>query len=137
MGVAFYPVFEDGSGGCSEDINGKCLARAANVFDRPCKKAKVPTLYDFFSMSREQMVAELFDGDPGEPSNYNESQLPEEHWHEAALGLRTVQFLLEFVQANVDRIADHECVREDLVVFERQLSQAAAKGVRWHLAIET
>src|SRR5688572_10830107 len=99
MGVAFYPVFEDGSGGWTDDINGKCLARAADLFDKRCKKASIPTLYDFFSMSRETMIEELLGGDPDDPSTFDESKLPEEHWHDAAIGLKTVRFLLEFLRS--------------------------------------
>ncbi len=136
MGVAFYPVFEGGSVRSANDINGKCLARAADLFDKPCQQASLPTLYDFFSMSRDTMIAELLGGDPDDPSTYDESKLPDEHWYAAALGLRTVRFLLEFVITNASRFADYDCVREDLEAFERSLSHAAEQNIRWHLAID-
>lgn len=135
MGVAFYPVFEDRDD-WPDDINGKCLARAADLFDKPCKKAATATLYDFFSMSRDTMIAELLGGDPDDPSTYDESKLPEEHWHDAALGLKTVRFLLEFVRSNSNLFTDCVCVLEDLEAFERHLSRAAAQNIRWHLAID-
>jgi hypothetical protein len=46
MGAAFYPVFEDGIGGWTDDINGKCLARAV-FLDKVAKSARVPMLRDF------------------------------------------------------------------------------------------
>jgi hypothetical protein len=136
MGVAFYPVFEDGSGGWTDHINGKCLAQAADVFDAPCKKALVPTLLDFFSMSRETMIAELLGGDPDDPASYDETKLSEEQWHDAALGVKTVRLLLEFAHSNASLFTNYDCVREDLEAFERQLTLASEQNIRWHLGID-
>jgi hypothetical protein len=136
MGVAFYPVFEDGSGEWVEYVAGKCLARAADELEKPCQRASLPTLYDFFSMSRNDMIAELLGGDPDDPTTFDASKLPEEHWFEAATGLDTVRCLLEFVRSKVDSAPEYRCVCDDLEAFERNLIKAAETNVRWHLGID-
>lgn len=142
MGSAFIPVFESDEPGWPDDINGKCLARAANQLDKACKEASLPTLFEFFSMPRDTMIVEMFDGDPDDPSTYDESQLPEEKWFDAIAGLVTVRHLIEVVRSNQERFAEHDpvdlpnCVLEDLEAFERHLSTANKKGVRWHFEID-
>lgn len=132
MGVAYYPIFEDGSGGWADDINGKCLARSAQALDQIAKQLGVPGLKHFYSMTREQMICELQDGDPQDPSTYDESRLPQEIWHEASAGLRTVRALLD----NLPAICEGTGTRDDLQAFERYLVDAAGRGVRWHLVID-
>jgi hypothetical protein len=119
-----------------DDINGKCLARVANQLDTIAKKAKVSTLYDFYSMTREQAIAELLGGDPDDPSTFDESAVPAEAWYDPQVALQTVRALLEFVRKDGDAIEDVGCVREDLEAFERHLVTAAERNVRWHLVID-
>jgi len=135
MGVSFYPVFEDGDS-AGLDINGKYLARAIDLFDNACKKAATAKLYDFFTMSREQMIAEIFDGDPDDPSTFDESKIPAEHWHEATAGLKTVKVMLDFLSTSPSEVANIEGVRDDLEGFESSLTRAVERNVRWHLAID-
>ena len=136
MGVAFYPVFEDDSSSWAEYIVGKCLARAADEFGKPCRKASLPTLYDFFSMTRADMIAELLGGDPDDPTTFDAAKIPEEHWFDAASGLKTVRCLLEFVRPKIASTPEYRCACDDLEAFERNLIKAAEQNVRWHLAID-
>ena len=136
MGVAYYPVFEGSDAGWPEDINGKCLSRADKHFEKVCRKNSVSTLLEFFSMSRDQIIAELLNGDPDDPSTYDESNMTPEHWHDPAEGLKTIRVLLDFVKANANQFADADCVREDLEAFEKALRWAEMNGVRWHLAMD-
>jgi hypothetical protein len=132
MGVAYYPVFEDGSGGWADDINGKCLAQSADLLERIAKQVGVPGLNHFYSMTRAQMICDLQDGDPDDPSTYDESRIPQEIWHEASAGLRTVRALLD----NLSGDCEGTGIREDLQAFERYLADAVGRNVRWHLVVD-
>lgn len=132
MGVEFFPTFEDGK---SVDMSGKALARAADVFDSVAKRFKVPNLYDFFSMGQDQMIAELLDGNPDDPTSYDASKLPPEHWHDAKDGLRTISALLEYMRIDGSGIDDRDAVLADLEAFRENLAHAVERGVRWHLSI--
>lgn len=135
MGVAFYPVFENGSGEWPDDIDGVCLARVSDQFDKSCKKASLPTLYDFYSMTRDAMIVELLDGDPDDPSSFDETKIPPEGWFDPAIGLRTVQFLILHLQSNTESFSDSKSVREDLEAFEKKLQEAVLSNTRWHLVV--
>jgi hypothetical protein len=137
MGVAFFAVFEDGSGGWCDDINGKCLARAADILDRVAKMHKVPTLYEYFSMTRDQAISELLGGDPDDPTSYAADKVPEETWYDSQEGLRTVRILLDHVRNHELPIEHLKDVIDDLEAFERYLADAASRGIRWHLAIDS
>jgi hypothetical protein len=114
MGVAFYPTFEDEKNERLDDIDGKRLARAADVLTKIASLARVPSLYDFYSMTRVQMIGNFLDGDPEDPSTYDESKLPEEHWHLASAGLQTVRALLDDLTMELSAMKDIAGIREDL-----------------------
>ena len=57
------------------------------------------------------MIAELLGGDPDNPASYDEAKLPEEQWQDAALGLKSVRFQLEFARSNASLFTDYDCVR--------------------------
>ena len=134
MGVAFYPVFEDENGDWPDDINGKALASAADKLDEIARRSGVPTLYDFYSMTREQAIADVLDGDPEDPTTYDPSRVPGEKWFDCNDGLRTVRALL----SSSDSVGTHEhdITVADLLAFERLLVDAAMRQVRWHLVID-
>ncbi|MEO0965208.1 MAG: hypothetical protein AAFY08_08805 [Planctomycetota bacterium] len=134
MGVAFYLAFEDGSGGWTEDVNGKCIARAADELERVLKRARQPSIYSFCSETREQAIVEA-GGDPDDPSSFDEAAIASPTWHTPDRGLSVVRCLLDYMRGKTKRIDNPECVQQDLKVFEKQLVAAAAHGTRWHLVI--
>ena len=93
MGVAIFPVVEDGTGGWTDRINGKCLAKAVDVFDKVAKRRKFPKLFSFYSWSREDAIIEQLGGDPEDPSTFDESEIPAGRWFSPAEGLITVRCL--------------------------------------------
>jgi hypothetical protein len=119
MGVAIYPIFEGSSEGWPDDMNGKCLARASDQLDRVAQAAKVPSLFDFYSMTPEEAGEEIG-----------------EKWFEPLDGLRTVRALLDYVRNDGRKIEQLDDVRDDLAAFEQHLIGAAAKNVRWHLVVD-
>lgn len=136
MGVAFYPVFSKLEQDWPDDINGKVLARAADCLDRVAKKANVPTLYDFYSITREDMICELLGGDPDDPATYDETKLLEEKWFDPDDGLRTLSVLIDYVERNPEAIVKQADVLDDLLAFKRHLMCAKDAGHLWHLAID-
>jgi hypothetical protein len=135
MGVAIYPVVEDGSGGWTERLDAKCLARAVEALDKIAKKRRVSPLFKFYSWSREDAIIEQLGGDPDDPSSYDESKIIPGKWFTADDGLATVRALLEYVRADGDGLEDRERVQSDLEEFERVLQHAAETNVRWYLGM--
>jgi len=135
MGVAIYPVLEDGSGGWTNRINGKCLSHAVKVLDKIAKKRKVPQLFSFYSWSREDAIIEQLGGDPEDPSTFDESKIIPGRWFSATDGLVTIRALLEYMTSDGSGIANPQFVQEDLEELERVLANAAANGVRWYLGM--
>jgi hypothetical protein len=135
MGVAIFPIIEDGSGGWTDQINGKCLSRAVDVLDKAAKREKVAKLFDFYSHSREESIIEHLGGDPDDPTTFNEADILPTIWHSVEAGLSTVRALLRFVRDDGAGINDLQCVREDLEEFERVLVTAEHNGKRWYLGM--
>jgi hypothetical protein len=134
MGVAIYPVLESGEfEDWGAEIDGKRLARASAKLEKIAKKAGVKPLHDFFSMSREQAIAEILDGDPDDPSSYDEAEVPPETWFSADEGLATIAVLLAHVEAHPHEYRNASSLLGDLTVFHRVLEKAAQSEVRWHL----
>jgi len=136
VGVAFLPVFDDRDDEWPNDINGKSLARAANRLDKAVKKARVGSIYEFYSMSREQFIAEALDADPDDPESFDEADVQPVRWHDPAAGLRVIDAMLAWLRDHPQEIDDSECVREDLDSFKTHLQAAVARGARWHLEID-
>ncbi|MEX0776095.1 MAG: hypothetical protein WD042_10350 [Phycisphaeraceae bacterium] len=136
MGVAFYPIFHDRPADWPDDMNGKCLARAADRLDKAAKKAKAGSIYSFYSMTREQYIGEALGGDPDDPTSFSESDVAAITWHEPEEGLRVIRAMLTYVRHDGREIDDLDCVREDLEAFERHLEAAACRGAKWFLCID-
>jgi hypothetical protein len=134
MGVAIFPMIEDGAG-WSDRTDGKCLSRAMDVLDKAAKRAKVPKLFDFYSHSREDSIIEHLGGDPEDPTTFNEADILPTKWHSVAAGLLTVRALLGFVRDDGAGINNLQCVRDDLEEFERVLVNAERSGKRWYLGM--
>ena len=134
MGVSLYPVIEGQTAGSAEfGTAGKPLAKAVLNLEKAAKRSDVQPLYDFFSMSRPQAIAEVLGGDPDDPSSYEEAKLPQERWFDAASGLKTISWYMRYVEEHPSKFAKPDSVLQDLREFERILSRAKSLGLRWHL----
>jgi len=58
----------------------------------------------------------------------------EERWHSPEVGLATVRALLKHGGTTPEGLPDG--VQEDLTEFERVLSNAQERGLRWHIAVD-
>ena len=134
MGVLVYPVIENQTADWTRfRTASKPLAKVVLDLEKATKRDGVASLYKFFSMSREQAIADILGGEPEDPSSYDESKVPEETWFDVAPGLKTIGCYTRYVEEHRSKFAAPDLVLEDLREFERILSQAKALGLRWHL----
>ena len=132
MGAAAYIVLEKQLPGLLNMPDGKALSRADHVLTPLARQIGVKPLMDFFSMAREDYVAnaEQFNIplDPEGP--------PEEQWFPAAEGLLTVRSLIRHVEAHPEALEAPGRVLDDLRDFADVLEEAEKNGVRWHLGVD-
>ena len=134
MGVFVYPVIEgEPASWTAFESAGKPLAKVATDLETVAKRHGVQPLYGFYSMSREQAIAEVLGGDPDDPSSYDETKVPTEAWFEAEAGLKTVLWCSQYVEEHRNRFGEPDAILNDLREFERILSLAKSLGLRWHL----
>lgn len=132
MSVAFFIVAERKLRGLRTDVNGKALGRSSHL-DKLALRSGVRPLIDFFSEDPDEaaeMAEELGRAVPV-------GGFPPTQWHPAADGLASVRGMLAHLAAQPDAIPHASSVAEDLRRFEEVLTALAAKGVRWHLAIDS
>jgi hypothetical protein len=125
--MAFYIKLENEDAGFDPYVNGKALARLGEDLEMMAERAGVPPLMSFFSASREDLGEFLDEEEMGAVT------LPPEQWFSAETGLKTVRALW----TEAGNAPEFEPVKSDLREFERVLQQAQAKGIRWHLAIDS
>lgn len=136
MGVAYYPVFQDGVDEWTVDIDGKCLAQAGQLVDSVCRKASVEPFGEFCAASANDFIIHVLGGDPDDPSTYDASQVLAETWFDAQRGLETVRVLLEYVRSGSGDIDNRDGVLQDLVGFETALNEAVQRGTGWRLGVD-
>ncbi len=113
-------------------VNGKALSKVIDELDKVAAELGAQPLMSFFSMEPDEALSFLEDHDV----ELESIEVPEVQWFSAREGLATVRSLLEFLQQNVDVVANRESVVSDLQEFEKVLSQADAGNIRWYLAID-
>ena len=132
MGVAYFIVLERKLGGLDAMMDGKCLARAAEILDAISPHLGIRPISDFISVDPEQAAAFL----KGEGADVGDMELPPLHQFTADEGLTTVRALLAHVQSKPQTVNQPEGVVQDLRESERILIAAAQHGVGWHFEID-
>lgn len=132
MSAALYIVLEEREPGFDVFVNGKALSAELDALDALATAAGVAPLLEFFSQSMNDLEGILED----EGLTLEDLEVPEEKWYDTADGLATVRGMLRQLDMNPDAVSDATSVAQDLAAFERVLVQAAAKGIRWHLAAD-
>ena len=131
MSVALFIVAERKVRGLSTDVDGKALGRSSHL-DKLAGRAGVRPLMDFFSEDPDEAAEAAEElGRPVPPGGF-----PPVRWHPAAEGLASVRGMLAHLAAHPDAIPHAPVVAADLRAFESVLAGLAAKGVRWHLAVD-
>lgn len=126
MSVAWYVILERDIPGFDHTLNGKAVAKVADLLDSVAKEKGLPTLMSFFSISPDELAG--FASDHG----VSLKQPPPEKWFSADEGLKTINGLLDYAEnQNLDAR-----VVTDLQEFKNILETAKRNGVTWHLAVD-
>ena len=128
MSVAYFIVLNRKIEDFDSTMDGKFLARAAEVLDNIAESLEVRPISDFLSADPVQAAEFL----TSEGVDTNPSALPPLQQFSAHDGLYTVRALLAHVEAHSAAFGDSGGVIRDLKECERILSFAAQCGVEWH-----
>ena len=124
MGAAYFIVLEHKIDGLDTMIDGKLLARTAEVLDAIAPQLGVRPISEFISIDPAQ-AAEFMSG---EGVDVGDMKLPTLQQFSAQDGLTTVRALLSRPEA--------QPAIQDLKDCERILSIAAQHRVGWHLEVD-
>jgi hypothetical protein len=111
---------------------GKALLYYQRQIDELAERLELLPLSRFFSRSPHDIAAYL--RTQGVEPNLDD--LPEEVWHDAADGLRTVRALLTALGQGPGSLPQPEKIVADLRVVERILVVAEREAIRFHLGRE-
>jgi hypothetical protein len=132
MAASLYIVVEGDDPGFDIFVNGHAIAREEDALERLAKKLGVPPLLAFFSADQNSM-ATLLDGGAGDPEWAK--TLPPPQWFSAEDGLQTVTALLGHLRQSPAAIGEARNVMHELEQYEAVLRKAAARELRWQLAV--
>lgn len=124
MGAAYYIVLEREIDGLNTMIDGKSLARTADILDAMAPELGVRPLSEYLSIDPAQ-AAEFMEGEGADVGDINLSPLRQ---FSAQDGLTTVRALMTRPEA--------QAAIHDLKDCERILSVAAQHQVGWHLEVD-
>ena len=133
MAASLYIVVEGDDPGFDIFVNGRTLARNEDALDRLAERLQVKPLLDFFSADENSMAVLLEQG-AGDPdwSQY----LPQPQWYSPSDGLRTIDRLLEYLEANPLALGNETAAAAaELSEYQRVLAKTSARQLRWHLAV--
>ena len=120
MGVLVYPVIEGEAANWAKfESAGKPLAKVALDLEKTAKRHGVQPLYDFYSMSRDEAIAAVLGGDPGDPTSYDETKVPAEVWFEAEAGIKTVSWCSQYVEEHRSRFGEPDSVLRRIAMGSR------------------
>ena len=129
--MSFYIALERKIPGFDElFVDGTFLARASDELDDVAKKLAVTPLMEFFSASLDDLTAVIGE-DECEGIEPRDAK-----WFAASEGLKTIEALINHLQADTKAVPRPDHVLQDLRDFETILKRADAEGVRWHLAMD-
>jgi hypothetical protein len=112
--------------GFDHTLDGKAVARVADLLDSVAKQKGLPTLMSFYSVSPDELAG--FASDHG----VSLKKPPPLKWFSADDGLRTINGLLDYAE---NQKLDARVVTE-LQEFKVVLETAKRNGVGWHLAVD-
>lgn len=134
MSLAFYIVLEQELALFDPLVDGKALAHAPEPeLTMLAERLGVPPLISFFGAEPDEM--DLL-ADEGVEDDFAGIGMPQLQWFDADAGLTTVRALLRHLEQSPGDLANAPIIVGDLQAFERVLGEAAARKIRWHLAIE-
>jgi len=134
MGVALYIVLEQKPADFDPFVNGKALSHAEEDLAKIAEQFSGKPLMSFFSARPEEV--EDFLADEGIDPKFIGLEPTALQWFEASEGLQTVRTFLQHLKQNPGVIKNSPKIVRDLEEFERVLSEAEKRKLRWHLAVD-
>lgn len=107
---------------------GKALAREADRIDAAAARKKVTPITSLMSESQAALIAQL-KADGFDPSKM---RLPPEQWFAPTDGLKTIQALIEHINANLNDFKQPNPILRDLRAAETLLVEAEKASIRFH-----
>jgi hypothetical protein len=133
MSATLYIVIEGIDPGFDTFVNGRVLAQYEDELDRLAAELNTRPLLDFFSADANSMA--LLE-EEGYKLPHTADALPPTQWYSAEEGLHTISTLLEYLEARPAFLgADNQTACKELEEYITVLEKAAAKNLRWHLAV--
>jgi hypothetical protein len=127
---SYFIVLEEQSPNLDTYVNGNHLSDETKKLERLAKQIGVKPLMSFFSINPQELNSLLGDASPAELG----LTPTEEKWFSAEDGLRTIRALTDHFETE-HSVANAPLLSE-LREFEKVLSAAHQKNIRWHLAID-
>jgi hypothetical protein len=133
MAASMYIVVEGEDPGFNIFVNGRHLARYESAIEELALRLGVRPLLEFFSADENSMLLLIEEG-AGNPELL--PRLPPPQWYTPDDGLRTVTALIAALEDDLHQLgSEGPAVLEELREYEVVLQKAAARGLRWHLAV--
>ena len=128
-----YIVVEGEDPGFNIFVNVRHLARYESAIEELALRLGVRPLLEFFSADENSMLLLIEEG-AGNPELL--PRLPPPQWYTPDDGLRTVTALIAALEDDLHQLgSEGPAVLEELREYEVVLQKAAARGLRWHLAV--
>ena len=127
-----YIVVEGEDPGFDIFVNGRALARQEAAVERLAHTLGVRPLLEFFSADENSMALLIEEG-AGNPELLH--RLPPPQWFRPEDGLVTIAGLIEALEQEPRRLGkEGAAVLSEMLEYQRVLTKAAERGLRWHLA---
>jgi len=132
MGAGWYVALEREVAGVSGVLphGGRALLFAQHHLEEIARELGLPLLKEFFSSDPAAVADYLL----GQGIAADPDELAAEEWYDPADALPTVRQLLDRLRDPPVGLGQVERVRADLAAVEAVLEDAAAAGVRFHIA---
>jgi hypothetical protein len=128
-----YIVVEGEDPGFDTYVNGRALARNEDAVERLALRLGVKPLIEFFSADENSMSLLIEEGAGNRELMH---KLPPPQWYSAADGLITVEALVAALEHEPQQFgSEGEQVLGELLEYQRVLSKARDRQMRWHLAV--
>jgi hypothetical protein len=123
MSLAYFVTISSDQTDFDTFVNGKAVAKQAEVLNDLAKQLGVTPLDDFLGMSED--VAEEFD-----------IKADVDLWFKPEAGLQTVEALIKHLEQTPNAVKNSKGVLEDLREYQEVLSQIKAKGLEWRFEMD-
>ncbi|MCA9146623.1 MAG: hypothetical protein KDB05_27785 [Planctomycetales bacterium] len=143
MGAAYFIVVNSQDPGFDTTVDGKALSRHARQIDAIAIKLGFKSLDEHCSQSPDDARLQMADlmGIEDEfdlPADAEETlkNMPPEEWYDASHGLDYANKVADHIRQNPTSVKDPDAVLYDLDTMITVLTEAASRGLQWHLQVD-